>query len=59
MTNSSTVQKLLFDEPIAESENDVLGMRDSARSMARYCLRQDSSIPFVVGGYGEWGSRCQ
>ena len=56
MTNSSAVQKLLFDEPIAESENDVLGMRDSARSMARYCLRQDSSIPFVVGVYGEWGS---
>lgn len=56
MKNSNNINIVPSDNPIRDSEGDVLGRADVAKSFARHVLALDVSEGTVVGVLGPWGS---
>ena len=56
MKNSNNINVVPSDNPIRNSEGDVLGRADVAKSFARHVLALDVSEGTVVGVLGPWGS---
>ena len=56
MKDDRELQPISLDNPIRNSEDDVLGRMDVARSFVRNVLRLDVSDGATVGVFGAWGS---
>ncbi len=56
MKNHININRLPGDNPIQNSQEDVLGRADVAISFARHVLALDVSEGAVVGVLGPWGS---
>ena len=56
MKNHSNINRVPGDNPIRNSQQDVLGRADVARSFARHVMALDASEGAVVGVLGPWGS---
>lgn len=56
MSDNDRGGKILGDNPIRDSKEDVLGRNDVAESFVRHVLKLDVSEGAVVGVFGPWGS---
>ena len=56
MKNHSNVNRVPGDNPIRNSQQDVLGRADVAKSFARHVMALDASEGAVVGVLGPWGA---
>ena len=56
MKNHSNINRVPGDNPIRNSQQDVLGRADVAKSFVRHVMALDASEGAVVGVLGPWGS---